>query len=121
MKTKESEEMYLETILLLQKKKSALHAIDIVEDLGYAKSSVSHALKLLKQRDFIDIDESDVITLTAIGREKAEMIYERHQVLTKLLIKIGVSKEVAEDNACRIEHVITTDLFEKIKEYIHED
>lgn len=118
MRTKESEEMYLETILLLRERIPSLHAIDIVEKLDYAKSSVSHALKLLKQNGYISIDENGEILLTETGRRKAEMIYERHRVLTELLMRIGVDEAVAEENACRIEHVITEELFEKIKMYM---
>ena len=118
MKTKESEEMYLETILLLQKEKPALHAIDIVEELGYAKSSVSHALKLLRMKEYIVIDENDVIAFTPLGRKNAEAVYDRHRVLTELFVRIGASEQMAEDNACRIEHVISADLFALIKEYV---
>lgn len=118
MKTKESEEMYLETILLLRKEKPSLHAIDIVDELGYAKSSVSHALKLLRLKEYITIDEDDVISFTPLGKQKAEEVYDRHKVLTDLFVRIGASPEVAEENACRIEHVVSADLFALIKAYM---
>lgn len=118
MKTKESEEMYLETILLLSKKKTEIHSIDIADELKYAKSSVSRAVNLLKRNGFILIDRDGSITFTQIGLEKATDIFERHNVLTTALIKLGVSKEVAEQDACRIEHVISKDVFSKLKDFI---
>jgi len=119
MKTRESEEMYLETILLLKKKKGQMRSIDIVEELNYAKSSVSRAVNLLQKRGYIEICPSTgYITLTECGAKRANDIYERHRVITELLIKIGAGESVAEENACRIEHVISDELLETIKEYL---
>ncbi len=118
MRTHESEEMYLETILLLRDKKANVRSVDIVEELDYAKSSVSRAVNLLARKKYIQIDESGNITLTQAGYLKASAIYERHKVITKLLEMIGADGELAESNACRIEHVITDELFALVKEYV---
>lgn len=114
----ESEEMYLETILLLTKKKSDLHAIDVCEELGYARSSVSRGMALLKEKGYITVDSSEVISLTEIGKQKAEGIYERHMVLTQIFMELGADEMLAEENACRIEHVISDELFDIIKAHI---
>lgn len=118
MRTRESEEMYLETILLLKAHKPNVRSVDIVEELGYAKSSVSRAVNLLQKKGYVSVDESGSICLTEAGRKKAAGIYERHQVLTQALVKIGADSELAEENACRIEHVISPELFEIIKGFI---
>ncbi len=115
MRSHESEEMYLETILLLKSKHPAVHAIDIAGELGYAKSSVSRAVGLLHQRGYIELNELDEITLTEKGLEKASDIYERHRVITGLLMRLGADEQLAEENACRIEHVISPELFEILK------
>ncbi len=119
MKTRESEEMYLETILLLKQKKGQVRSVDVVEELGYAKSSVSRAVNLLAKKRYIEISSSGDISMTEEGLKKANDIYERHEAITQLLIKIGVSSEVAEENACRIEHVISPELFEQIKKFLN--
>lgn len=119
MKVYESEEMYLETILNLKNKKSLVRSVDIVEELGYAKSSVSKAVNLLSKKGYIEIKNNGEIILTLSGKQKAERILERHQVLMKALIKLGAEEVSAEENACRIEHVITDDIFELIKNYIN--
>lgn len=118
MKTHESEEMYLETILLLKQKRGSVRSIDVAEDLGYAKSSVSRAMGLLLKKGFIAVDGAGDITLTSSGLSKATGIYERHRVITALLMDVGADKELAEANACRIEHVISEDMFELIKCYV---
>ena len=118
MKSHESEEMYLETILLLQERGSSVHAIDIAGELGYAKSSVSRAMGLLLKKGYIEIGENDEIRLTKVGYAKASDIYERHLVITALLVHMGADEQMAEENACRIEHVITPDLFEIMKQFI---
>lgn len=116
---RESEEMYLETILLLRIKQANVRAVDVGGELGYAKSSVSRGLNLLKQKGFIEIDtDSGAITFTEKGKAKAEGVYEKHQVLTAMLIKMGADKRLAEENACRIEHVISDELMELFKRYI---
>lgn len=121
MQVRESEEMYLETILVLKKRNANVHAIDIANDLGYAKSSVSRAVNLLQDKGYITIDKSGLITLTEVGFIKATDIYERHRIITELLVKIGASKELAEDNACRIEHVISPELFTILKKFADND
>ena len=115
MKYNESEEMYLESILLLSKKKPNIRAVDVRQELNFAKSSVSKALGLLLSKNYIKIDEIGNITLTSEGYKKAESIYEKHQIITKTFLNMGASEAVAEENACRIEHVITDELFEIIK------
>ena len=119
MKVYESEEMYLETILNLKNKKSLVRSVDIVEELGYAKSSVSKAVNLLSKKGYIEIKNNGEIILTLYGKQKAERILERHQVLMRALIKLGAEEVSAEENACRIEHVITDDIFELIKNFIN--
>ncbi len=111
----ESGEMYLETILLLQKSKGTVRSVDIVNDLNYAKSSVSRGINILKAKGFIDVAEDGAIAFTETGRARAEEIYERHKILTAYLEKIGVSRKTAETDACRIEHVISKETFEIIK------
>ena len=116
---RESEEMYLETILLLRIKQANVRAVDVGEELGYAKSSVSRGLNLLKKKGYIEIDSvSGAITFTPKGKEKAESVYEKHKVLTAVLLKMGADKQLAEENACRIEHVISDELMELFKRYI---
>ena len=122
MRTRESEEMYLETILLLKQKSTNVHSVDVVGELNYAKSSVSRGMNLLVKNGYITMDDrvTGVIEFTEKGREKAQNIYERHRVLTKALEKIGASAEMAEENACRIEHVISEEMFEIIKKFVNE-
>lgn len=115
MKVRESEEMYLETIFILKKRVVNLRAVDIVNELGYAKSSVSRAVNLLQKRGYVNIDEGGVITLTLSGEKKARDVYERHAVITELLVSFGADRALAEDDACRIEHVISPELFEILK------
>lgn len=121
MKVYESEEMYLETILNLKSKKSLVRSVDIVEELGYAKSSVSRAVNLLDKKGYIVIEKNGEITLTEQGRKKAESIFERHNVLKCALVKLGANEESAENNACRMEHVITDDIFELVKKFVSEE
>ena len=118
MKTHESQEMYLETILLLRAKRSSVRSVDIVEERGYAKSSVSRAVNLLLKDGLIDIDPNGEITLTAEGQKKAEDVYEKHRVFTEVFMQMGADRELAEENACRVEHVISDDLFEILKKYL---
>ena len=118
MKDHESEEMYLETILVLKGERPAVRSIDIAEKLGYAKSSVSRGVSLLQDRGYITVGSDGFIDFTAKGAEKADTIYDRHNTLTLLLKELGASDELAETNACRIEHVIDDEVFELIKEYV---
>lgn len=117
MRTKESEEMYLETIYRIGKTKSDVHAIDVAVELGYSKPSVSRAVGLLKKRGYITVAPTGVITLTEQGKAKAEGVFERHEVITAALEKMGVQSAEAEENACRIEHVITEAAFRAIKAF----
>lgn len=117
MRTHESEEMYLETILLLLRQKANVRSVDIVDELGYAKSSVSRAVNLLLKKEYILIDENGDITLTEAGKQLAESTYEKHRIFTEMFVKMGAGRELAEENACRMEHVISDELFEIIKKY----
>lgn len=121
IKYQESEEMYLETILLLKEKRTNVHAINIAEELGYSRPSVSRGVNLLVKKGYIVVDNSGVISFTDEGKLKAENIYARHRVITKLLEIAGANKELAEENACRIEHVITPELFDVIKIYVEKN
>ena len=111
----ESGENYLEAILVLSKKQSEIHAIDIVNELGYSKPSVSIALKKLREEGYLTIDGQSHIHLTSKGTEIATRIYERHETLTEILIKLGVPKEIAEEDACRLEHDLSDVSFKAIK------
>ena len=111
----ESGEMYLESILVLTKQGKNVRAIDVCEYLGYSKPSVSRALGILKKSGHVLVDKSGYLTLTESGRSVAEKIFERHRILTEVLISIGVSPEVASDDACRIEHHISDESFAAIK------
>lgn len=117
MKSRESEEMYLETILLLHKRNPCVRSVDVAEELNYSRPSVSRAVNLLTNRGYIVVDKSGVITLTESGRARAEDVYLRHRVITRLLIKAGAPAPLAEENACRIEHVISAELFEILKKF----
>ena len=118
MRLQESGEMYLESIYVLSKQKSEVHSIDISEYMGYSKPSVSRAVGLLKNSGYIHIDEDNHITLTDSGREIAEKIYERHTILTDLLVSLGVSGEVAAQDACKMEHGISDESLEAIKRHL---
>ena len=119
MKTNESAENYLETILILSQKRPVVRSVDIAEELGFKKSSVSVAMKNLREKNHITVTKEGFIYLTDTGRQIAEMIYERHEFISKWLISLGVSKEVALEDACRIEHVISQESFEAIKRHIN--
>lgn len=119
MSIQESGEMYLETIYILQKKKGDIRSIDIAHELGYTKPSISRAVGILKKNDYIEVDASGVITLTDEGEKIASRIYERHDILTRYLVYLGVDEETAAQDACRVEHVISQDSFEKMKEEYH--
>lgn len=118
MHTNESAENYLETILILSKSRPVVRSVDIAEELGFKKSSVSVAMKNLRMKDHIVMSKEGYITLTETGREIAEMIFERHELLTSWLERLGVKKETAAEDACRIEHVISKESFEAIKQHI---
>lgn len=117
MHNNESAENYLETILMLSKKLRVVRAVDIANELGYKKSSVSIAMKNLRENAHITVTREGYIDLTESGRAIAEMIFERHEILTKMLIQLGVPENIAAEDACRIEHVISTESFEALKKY----
>ncbi len=117
MKISESAEMYLETILVLSKK-GDVHAIDIVRAMNFSRPTVSVAIHNLEKENLVKISDEDHITLEPGGREIAEKIYERHTVLTSLLVKLGVSEKVAAEDACKIEHDISEETFDCIKRHI---
>lgn len=118
MKTNESAENYLETILMLSKSRPVVRAVDIATELGFKKSSVSVAMKNLRENEHITVTTEGYIYLTQSGKEIAEMIYERHELLSSWLEKLGVDKQIAAEDACRIEHVISQESFEAIKRSI---
>ena len=118
MKIQESAENYLETILILSHSKSFVRSIDIVNELDFTKPSVSVAMKHLREDDYITVTKPGFIYLTDKGREVAEMIYERHELLTSWLIQLGVDENVAAEDACRMEHDISKESFQAIKKYI---
>lgn len=117
MKIKESAENYLETILLLSKKKPEVRSIDIVNELEYTKPSVSVAMKNLRENGYISMNSEGFISLTEKGRTIAETMYERHKLLSNWLMFLGVDEETAMEDACRIEHVISAKSFEAIKKH----
>jgi len=120
MRLQESGEMYLESIYVLSGKLSAVRSVDISEYMGYSKPSVSRAVNLLKSGGYIRMDEENFITLTDSGLEIAEKIYNRHTVLTDLLVRLGVPEEVAAQDACRMEHTISDVTFEAIKRHVEQ-
>ena len=117
MKTNESAENYLETILLLSKKLPVVRSVDIATELGFKKSSVSVAMKNLREKGHITVTDAGFIYLTDEGKSIAEMIYERHDILMHCLMMLGVSEQIAEEDACKIEHVISQESFEAIKKH----
>ncbi len=116
----ESGEMYLETILRLGKKHNTVRSIDIAEEMGFSKASVSRAVSKLKQDAYIIVDGEGHIALTEKGHELASGIYERHIVFTKMLMDLGVDEETAADDACRMEHVVSDESFAAIKKHMKE-
>ncbi len=118
MKNNESMEMYLETILTLSSGSKNVHAIDVATEMNFSKPSVSRAMKLLKQNNYIEIDRGGAITLTELGRARAAKVYERHCILTKTFEMLGAPAKLAEEDACRIEHYISDELFDIIKKHV---
>lgn len=117
MKIQESAENYLETILILQQRNGSVRAVEIAAELDFSKASVSVAMKQLRENGYIEVDAAGHIRLLAPGMEIAQRVYERHQILTRCLVALGVSEQVASEDACRIEHVISAESFEKIRAY----
>ncbi len=120
MSVRESGEMYLETILILSEKSPEVRSIDVGEYMGYSKPSVSRAVGLLKKEGMIKIDGRGHITLTEKGEARARSIYERHKLLSRLLMNLGVDEKTAVEDACRIEHYISDATFEAIKRHVRE-
>lgn len=118
MKIQESAENYLETILMLQQQKADVRSIDIVNALGFSKPSISVAMKNLRNNGYISMDSGGHITLTPSGREIAEKVYERHTFLSTWLADLGVAPDIAAEDACRIEHVISAESFAAIKSHV---
>lgn len=118
MRLLESGEMYLETILRLSKKNSGVRSVDVCEYMGYSKPSVSRAVGILKNGGYISVDANGFLSLTEKGRAVAEKIYERHVLLTEFLVCIGVDRETAVKDACKIEHDLSDVTFEAIKKHI---
>ena len=121
MVLKESGEMYLETIYVLRKDKGFVRAIDVGAELGYSKPSVSRAMGILRDGGYIKVAQDGGITLTEAGLEVAERTYERHTVLSELFMKLGVDEETATNDACKIEHVISSTTFAALKKHLNED
>lgn len=120
MSIHESGEMYLEAILVLSKKNGFVRSIDVSEYLGYSKPSVSRAVGILKNGNYIVVEKDGSLSLTESGKEIAEKIFERHTVLSQLLIRLGVSEETATSDACKLEHAISDESFEAIKRHMME-
>ena len=118
MNTNESAENYLETILMLSKRLPVVRSVDISNELVFKKSSVSVAMKNLREKNHITVSDAGFINLTQSGREIAEMIYERHEFLSKWLISLGVPAETATEDACKIEHVLSKESFQAIKDFV---
>lgn len=115
MKIYASGEDYLEAVLVLQKEKGMVRSVDLARHMGFSKPSISHAVGVLKNGGFLTVDEDGYLHLTEDGREVAEKIYERHQFFTEQLVAVGVDRETAERDACRIEHAISEETFQKLK------
>ena len=111
----ESGEDYLEAILILREERGTVRSVDVAQHLGFSKPSVSRAMGLLKKDGMIAMDPSGYIVLTEAGQKKAQKIYERHTILTKLLVELGVDEPTAAEDACRIEHYLSDTTFEKLK------
>jgi DtxR family Mn-dependent transcriptional regulator len=118
VKLQESGENYLETILMIQQEKGTVRSIDVARQLDFSKPSISRAMTVLRENGYILMDKSGLITLTELGYEVASQIYERHRLLTQWLIALGVTPAVAAADACRMEHDVSEETFQKLKEHI---
>ena len=121
MKLQESGQMYLETIYILSKEKTNVHSIDISEHMGYSKPSVSRAIGLLRNGGYVEMAEDGSLTLTPAGISVAEKIYERHTILTAFLTRLGVSRETAAEDACKMEHDISDESLAAIKRFVEQE
>ena len=119
MHLQESGEMYLETIYILSKKSSSVRSIDVGEYMGYSKPSVSRAVGILKKGGYVVMDKDGYLSLTDSGLEVAKKIYERHTTLTEFLVRLGVDKDTAVEDACKMEHDISDETFEALKRHAH--
>ncbi len=120
MQLKESGEMYLETIYILSQKSNFIRSIDVCEEMGYSKPSVSRAMGLLKEGGYITVGTDGSLSLTKLGKDIAEKTYERHTVLSDIFIKLGVNAETAAADACKIEHVISDETFNALKKHLND-
>lgn len=118
MRTNQSAEDYLEAILMLGNKKGAVRSIDIAHALNFSKPSVSVAMKSLREKGYVTVDDLGHISLTPAGLQIANKVYERHEILTKFLVHIGVSQETAMEDSCKIEHDLSEETFEKLKNFV---
>lgn len=117
MKIQESAENYMEAILVLEKRLGNVRSIDVANELGFSKPSVSYAMKQFRENGYVIMDDNSYLHLTDAGRKVAEHTYERHKLLTRYFIALGVNEDQAEEDACRIEHVISDETFSKLKEH----
>ena len=115
MRLQESGEMYLETILILSQRMSGVRSVDVGEEMGFSKPSVSRAVHLLEDAGYLTIDKDGFLLLTESGQARAEKIYTRHTILTKFLKQLGVSDEIAAEDACKVEHYISDETFNAIR------
>lgn len=113
--------MYLETIYVLSQTMDVVRSIDVVEHMGYSKPSVSRAVNLLKQNGYLEMEDSGALRLTQAGRAVGEKIYDRHRTLTALLLKLGVDRQTASEDACKMEHAISDTTFAAIKRHLQQD
>lgn len=120
MRKNESAENYLETIYILSKKLPVVRSVDIATELNFKKPSVSVAMKHLREKELIVVSDAGFITLTEEGKAQAEAIYERHTILTKMFVMLGVPEEIAAEDACQIEHILSDESFEAIKKHLKE-
>ena len=121
MRLQESGEMYLETIYVLSKQSNLVRSIDVVEHLGYSKPSVSRAVGLLKQAGYLIVEDTGNLLLTDAGRAVGEKIYARHKLLTEMLVRIGVDRQTAAEDACKMEHAISDTTFEALRKHLAHD
>ncbi len=121
MALQESGEMYLETIYVLSKKQNIVRSIDVVEEMGYSKPSVSRAVSVLKANGYLTVEDNGALVLTESGKAIGEKIYARHELLTKLLVKLGVDQATAAEDACKMEHAISDASFQAIRKHLETD
>ncbi len=120
MEVSETIENYLETILILLNEQTRVRSVDVAAEMGYSRPTISIMMKQLREQELIEVDESGFISLTASGQKIAERVYERHVLLTDLLISLGVDKMTAGEDACKIEHVISKETFARVKDFYQE-